>query len=78
MMQTSATERATMMNPGTLLSASQWAEYTVDSVLLGDQLRTERAIEMARAIAHDPAASSPCLRRCRISTSIACETVYGG
>ncbi len=47
------------MNPSTLLSASQWAEYTFGSVRLGDQRRTQRAVAMARAIAHDPAASLP-------------------
>src|SRR5260221_13472571 len=59
MMKTSARERATLMNPSTLLSASQWAEYTFGSVRLGDQRRTQRAVAMARAIAHDPAASLP-------------------
>ncbi len=47
------------MNPSTLLSASQWAEYTFGSVRLGDQRRTKRAVAMAQAIAHDPAASLP-------------------
>jgi transposase-like protein/transposase Tn5 family protein len=52
-------ERAKQMNPSTLLSAQQWAEQTFGSVHLGDQRRTERAVTMARAIAHDPAASLP-------------------
>lgn len=47
------------MNPSTLLSAQQWAEQTFGSVRLGDQRRTERAVAMACAIAHDPAASLP-------------------
>ncbi len=47
------------MNASTLLSAQQWAEQTFGSVRLGDQRRTERAVEMACAIAHDPAASLP-------------------
>src|SRR5712692_1231127 len=47
------------MNPSTLLSAQQWAERTFGSVRLGDQRRTERAVAMACALAHDPAASLP-------------------
>jgi len=47
------------MNASTLLSALQWAEYTFGSVHLGDQRRTERAVEIASAIAHNPAASLP-------------------
>jgi hypothetical protein len=47
------------MNANTLLSALQWAEDTFGSVRLGDQRRTERAIEIASAIAHNPAASLP-------------------
>ena len=47
------------MNPSTLLSAWQWAEDTFGSVRLGDQRRTERAVKIASAIAHDPAASLP-------------------
>ncbi len=47
------------MNPSTLLSAQQWAEQTFGAVRLGDQRRTERAVAMACAIAHDPAASLP-------------------
>jgi Transposase DNA-binding/Transposase Tn5 dimerisation domain len=47
------------MNASTLLSALQWAEYTFGSVHLGDQRRTERAVEIASAIAHHPAASLP-------------------
>ena len=47
------------MNASTLLSALQWAEYTFGSVHLGDQRRTERAVEIALAIAHNPAASLP-------------------
>ena len=52
-------ERVQLMNPSTLLSAQQWAEQTFGSVRLGDQRRTERAVAMACAIAHDPAASLP-------------------
>lgn len=47
------------MNPSTLLSARQWAEHTFGSGRLGQQSRTARAVEMACAIAHDPAASLP-------------------
>ncbi len=47
------------MNANTLLSALQWAEYTFGNVRLGDQRRTERAVEIASAIAHNPAASLP-------------------
>ena len=52
-------ERAKLMNASTLLSARQWAEQTFGAVRLGDQRRTERAVAMASAIAHDPAASLP-------------------
>src|SRR5260370_22218965 len=52
-------ERVKLMNPSTLLSAQQWAEQTFGSVRLGDQRGTERAVAMACAIAHDPAASLP-------------------
>src|SRR6266852_7697245 len=52
-------ERAKLMNPCTLLSAQQWADQTFGAVRLGDQRRTERAIAMACAIAHDPAATLP-------------------
>ena len=47
------------MNAHILLSAQDWAEQTFGSVRLGHQSRTERAVEMAQAIAHDPAASLP-------------------
>src|SRR5713226_1350741 len=59
MMKDRARERAPLMNPNTLLSALQWAEYTFGNVRLGDQRRTERAVEIASAIAHNPAASLP-------------------
>src|SRR6266480_6867816 len=52
-------ERPKLMNASTLLSAQQWAEYTFGSVRLGHQARRERAVKMAQAIAHDPAASLP-------------------
>jgi len=47
------------MNASTLLSARQWAESTFGTVRLGHQSRTQRAVEMAQAIAHDPAGSLP-------------------
>ena len=47
------------MNSSTLLSALQWAEDTFGSVRLGDARRTKRAVAIASAIAHDPAASLP-------------------
>ena len=47
------------MNPSPVLSAQEWAEYTFGAVRLGDQRRTKRAVAMASAIAHDPAASLP-------------------
>src|SRR5258708_36220445 len=59
MMKTSVRERAPLMNASTLLSALQWAEYTFASQRLGDQRRTERAVQIASAIAHHPAASLP-------------------
>ncbi len=47
------------MTPSDLLSSQQWAEHTFGTVRLGDRRRTERAVAMAGAIAHDPAASLP-------------------
>src|SRR5229473_1924020 len=47
------------MNPSTLLSPQQWAEYTFGSVHLGDQRRTQRAVEIAASIAGHPSASLP-------------------
>jgi hypothetical protein len=47
------------MNASTLLPVQEWAAQTFGSVRLGDQRRTERAVKMAQAIAHDPAASLP-------------------
>ncbi|MFL5697662.1 MAG: IS4 family transposase [Ktedonobacteraceae bacterium] len=52
-------ESPKLMNASTLLSAQQWAEHTFGSVRLGHQDRTERAVKMAQAIAHDPSASLP-------------------
>ena len=48
-----------MMNPSTILSALHWAEDTFGNVHLGDVRRTQRAVAIASAIAHDPAASLP-------------------
>ena len=59
MMKTSGRERAALMNASTLLSAWQWAEDTFGTVRLGDQRRTVRAVEIASAIAQNPAASLP-------------------
>jgi Transposase DNA-binding/Transposase Tn5 dimerisation domain len=42
-----------------LLSAPEWAKETFGTVRLGDQRRTERAVKIAEAIAHEPAASLP-------------------
>jgi transposase-like protein/transposase Tn5 family protein len=47
------------METSTLLSAHQWAEQTFGSVCLGDRRRTQRAVTMAAAMAHNPAASLP-------------------
>ena len=47
------------MNPSILLSPQQWAEYTFGSVHLGDQRRTQRAVEIAASIARHPSASLP-------------------
>ena len=47
------------MNPSTMLSALHWAEDTFGSVQLGDVRRTHRAVKIACAIAHNPAASLP-------------------
>jgi Transposase DNA-binding/Transposase DDE domain len=48
-----------MMNASTILSALQWATSTFGNVHLGDVRRTERAVAIASAIAHNPAASLP-------------------
>ena len=63
------------MNPSTLLSARHWAEYTFGPVRLGDQRRTERAVEMACAIAHDPAASLPAQMQDEAATEAASRFV---
>ena len=47
------------MDASTMLSARQWAEETFGCVHLGDVRRTKRAVQIASAIAHDPAASLP-------------------
>jgi hypothetical protein len=47
------------MNASTLLSASDWAEQTFGSVRLGDQRRTQRAVAIGTALAHEPGASLP-------------------
>jgi len=47
------------MNPGILLSPQQWAESTFGSAHLGDQRRTQRAVEIAASIARHPSASLP-------------------
>ena len=47
------------MNASMLLSPQQWAEYTFGSVHLGDQRRTQRAVEIAASIAGHPSASLP-------------------
>jgi transposase-like protein len=59
MMKSEGRERAALMNASTWLSALQWAEDTFGSVRLGDQRRNKRAVVIASAIAHDPAASLP-------------------
>lgn len=40
-------------------SATQWAVMTYGSVMLGDERGTQRAVEMASALARDPMASLP-------------------
>ncbi len=40
-------------------SATEWAEMTYGSVLLGDQRRRQRAVKIASALARDPMASFP-------------------
>src|SRR2546429_5576103 len=52
-------ERTPKMNASSILSALQWAEDTFGSVHLGDARRTQRAVAIAGAIAHHPAASLP-------------------
>jgi predicted nucleotidyltransferase len=59
MMKNRSRERAAKMNPSTMLSALHWAEYTFGTVHLGDVRRTQRAVAIASAIAHNPAASLP-------------------
>ncbi len=58
-MKSRARERVILMNPSTVLSAQEWAESTFGAVHLGDVRRTRRAVELASAIAHNPAASLP-------------------
>src|SRR2546423_2022132 len=64
-------ERPQLMNASTLLSARQWAEHTFGSVRLGHQDRTERAVKMAQAIAHDPSASLPAQMQSQAATQAA-------
>lgn len=47
------------MDASRWLSAPEWAKQTLGSVHVGDQRRTERAVKIAEAIAHEPAASLP-------------------
>ena len=47
------------METSTLLCAPAWAEQTFGKVRLGHRSRSERAVQMATAIAADPAASLP-------------------
>lgn len=47
------------MRAATMLSAQEWAEQTFGSVCLGDERRRRRAVQIATALAHDPAASLP-------------------
>ena len=47
------------METSTLLSAQEWAEQTFGEVQLGHRRRRERAVQMAAAIAADPAGSLP-------------------
>src|SRR5712691_513242 len=72
MMKSEERERAAKMNSSTLLSATQWAEDTFGSVRLGDQRRTKRAVAIASALAHDPAASLPA----QMQDSAALEAAY--
>ncbi len=65
-------ESPKLMNASTLLSAQQWAEHTFGSVRLGHQDRTERAVKMAQAIAHDPSASLPA----QMQSGAATEAAY--
>lgn len=71
-MKTSGRERTPLMKTSTLLSALQWAQETFGSVRLGDQRRTERAVEIASAIAHNPAASLPA----QMQSDAATEAAY--
>ena len=52
-------EREKQMNPSILLSPQQWAKHTFGSAHLGDQRRTQRAVEIAASIARHPGASLP-------------------
>ena len=65
-------ESPKLMNASSLLSAQQWAEHTFGSVRLGHQDRTERAVKMAQAIAHDPSASLPA----QMQSGAATEAAY--
>ena len=52
-------EREKQMNRSILLSPQQWAKHTFGSAHLGDQRRTQRAVEIAASIARHPGASLP-------------------
>jgi hypothetical protein len=52
-------ERTPRMNASSMVSALQWAEDPFGPVQLGDQRRTKRAVAIASASAHNPAASWP-------------------
>ena len=47
------------MLPATMLSAQEWAQETFGAVRLRDVRRRKRAVQIAEALAHDPAASLP-------------------
>lgn len=47
------------MDATTLLSAQEWANKTFGAVRLGDERRRRRAVEIAEAMARNPAASLP-------------------
>ncbi len=47
------------MEVSAILEANEWAGMTYGGVRLGDERRTQRAVQIASAMARDPMASFP-------------------
>lgn len=67
------------MEVQTLVAPRQWAEQTFGGVELGHVARTQRAIEIATAMAHDPAGSIPAQQHSQAGTKAVyrfCENAH--